>query len=58
MDRGTVDQLNRDARARTEGSQRTRDYGTVRSTGGRTTRSAGSYRPSGGGMRAGGGRRR
>jgi hypothetical protein len=55
MDRGTVDQLNRDARARAEGSQRTRDYGTVRSTGGSTTRSAGSYRPSGGGMRAGGG---
>jgi len=58
MDRATVDQLNRDARARAEGSQRTRDYGTVRSTGGSTTRSAGSYRPSGGGMRAGGGGRR
>ncbi|MFO7692990.1 MAG: hypothetical protein R6V57_07905 [Vicinamibacterales bacterium] len=58
MDRGTVDQLNRDARARAEGSQRTRDYGTVRSTGGATTRSAGSYRPSGGATRAGGGRRR
>ena len=56
-DRGTVDQLNRDARARTEGSQRTRDYGTVRSSP-TPTRTAGSYRPSGGGMRAGGGGRR
>jgi hypothetical protein len=62
MDRGTVDQLNRDARARAEGSQRARDYGTVRSTGGTSGASSrvssGSYRPSGGGMRGGGGRRR
>jgi hypothetical protein len=55
MDRGTVGQLDRDARARAEGSQRTRDYGTVQRSGGSTTRSAGSYRPSGGGMRPGGG---
>jgi hypothetical protein len=61
---GTVDQLNRDARARTQGTQRTGDYGSYRGTGG--TRSAGStYRPSGGtrsygggGYRGGGGRRR
>jgi hypothetical protein len=59
MDRGTVDQLNRDARARAEGSQRTRDYGTVQRSA-PSTRSAGSYRPSGGGgmSRGGGGRRR
>jgi hypothetical protein len=61
---GTVDQLNRDARARTQGTQRTGDYGNYRGTG--STRSGGStYRPSGGnrsygggGMRGGGGRRR
>ena len=62
MDRGTVDQLNRDARARAEGSQRTRDYGTVQRSGGMSGASSrvssGSYRPSGGGMRAGGGGRR
>ena len=64
-DRATVDQLNRDARARAEGSQRTRDYGSVRSGsgGGTSSRvSSGSYRPSGaragGGIRSGGGRRR
>jgi hypothetical protein len=55
----TMDQLDRDSRARSEGAQRTRDYGRYqRSGGGRG--SAGSYRPSGGfrgGMR-GGGRRR
>jgi hypothetical protein len=50
--RSTMDQLNRDSRARTEGTQRTRDYGTYRSSG--TSRSAGSYR-GGGGARAGGG---
>jgi hypothetical protein len=50
-----MDQLNRDSRARAEGTQRTRDYGSYqRSGGGRS--SAGSYR-SGGGFR-GGGRRR
>jgi hypothetical protein len=53
-DRGTVDQLNRDAAARREGTQRTGDYGTYR--GGSGTRGTGSYR--GGGARAGGGRRR
>ena len=56
----TMDQLDRDSRARSEGSQRTRDYGSYeRSGGGRSN--AGSYRSSGsrggGGMR-GGGRRR
>jgi hypothetical protein len=49
---GTYDQLNRDARARSEGQQRTRDYGSYQ--GGRSSGS--SYR--GGGMRGGGGRRR
>jgi hypothetical protein len=61
----TVDQLNRDRGARTDGSQRTRDF--QRSSGGSRS---GSYRPSGGsrgfggggmrggGMRGGGGRRR
>ena len=53
-DRGTIDQLNRDAAARREGTQRTTDHGNYRS--GSSTRSAGSYR--GGGARAGGGRRR
>jgi len=53
---GTYDQLNRDSRARSEGQQRTRDYGSYQ--GGRSSgtsyRGTGSY---GGGMR-GGGRRR
>jgi len=53
-DRSTFDQLNKDSRARAEGSQRTRDYGNVRSSGA-TSRGTSSYRPSGGGMRAGGG---
>ena len=53
-DRGTVDQLNKDARARAEGSQRTRDAGSYRSGSGAAR--TGSYR--GGGGRAGGGRRR
>jgi hypothetical protein len=53
VDRGTVDQLNRDSAARTEGARRTGDYGSYR---GGNTRSTGSYR-SGGAMR-GGGRRR
>jgi len=51
----TVNQLNSDRAARTEGANRTRDYGNARSSG--ATRSGGSYRPSGG-ARAGGGRRR
>jgi hypothetical protein len=54
VDRGTMDQLNRDSRARTEGTQRSGDYGGYR--GGTGTRGTGSYR--GGGARAGGGRRR
>jgi hypothetical protein len=55
---GTMDQLNRDSRARAEGTQRTRDYGSYQSSGGSRS-SASSYRSSGsrGGMR-GGGRRR
>ena len=51
-DRGTIDQLNRDSAARTEGSRRTGDYGTYR--GGTGTRGTGSYR-GGGSMRGGGG---
>jgi hypothetical protein len=60
-DRGQIDQLNRDSRARAEGATRTRDYGNYRSSGGATSRSAGSYRSSGarsGGARGGGGGRR
>jgi hypothetical protein len=54
VDRSTMDQLDRDSRARTEGTQRTKDYGNYRSGG--STRSPGSYR--GGGTRGGGGGRR
>jgi hypothetical protein len=61
----TTDQLNRDYQARTEGAQRTRDYGSYQSSGGSRS-SASSYRSSGGGggyrggggSRGGGGRRR
>jgi len=57
----TMDQLNRDSRARSEGAQRTRDYGSYQRSGGSRS-SASTYRPSGGsrggGMRGGGGRRR
>jgi hypothetical protein len=57
----TMDQLNRDSRARAEGSQRTRDYSSYQRSGGSRS-SASTYRPSGGsrggGMRGGGGRRR
>ena len=55
----TVDQLNRDSRARAEGSQRTRDYGSYRSGGSSSSsyRGGGSSRGGGGG-RGGGGRRR
>jgi len=61
VDRGTVDQLNRDSRARSEGTTRSRDYGTYKGSTG--TRSTGSYRSGGGaarsgGARSGGGRRR
>jgi len=53
----TADQLNKDRAARSSGSQRTADYGGVKSSGG--TRGTGSYRgASGGGARGGGGRRR
>jgi hypothetical protein len=55
IDRGTTDQLNRDAAARSNGAQRTRDYGNYR--GGSGTAGTGSYR-GGGAMRGGGGRRR
>jgi hypothetical protein len=55
-DRSTTDQLNSDSRARSEGTQRTTDYGNYRSGSG--TRGTGSYRGGGGGARAGGGRRR
>jgi hypothetical protein len=59
IDRGTMDQLNRDSRARSEGVQRSRDYSTYKGSAG--TRGTGSYRTGGGsrgGARAGGGRRR
>jgi hypothetical protein len=52
VDSSTVGQLNRDSAARSDGAQRTRDAGSVRS--GASSRQ-GSYRPSGG---ARGGRRR
>jgi hypothetical protein len=55
----TMDSLNRDHSARTEGRQRTNDYSSYRSSGG--SRSSGSsYRSSGGGggRRGGGGGRR
>ena len=57
-DRSTVDQLNRDAAARSQGSQRTRDSGTYRSAPSSPRNMGGSYgggRSRGGG---GGGRRR
>jgi hypothetical protein len=57
-DSNTVNQLNRDRSARTEGTQRTSDYGSVRSgssggssVGSSGSRSSGSYRPRGGGRR-------
>ena len=59
MDSSTRDQLDRDAAARREGSQRTKDYGNYRSGSG--TRSTGSYRGGSSGYRGGGrggGRRR
>ena len=57
IDPATRSQIDRDAAARAQGAERTRDYGTYQRSGG-STRSAGTYRPSGGGMRGGGGRRR
>ncbi|HUL79267.1 MAG TPA: hypothetical protein VL691_18530 [Vicinamibacteria bacterium] len=59
-DSATMDQLNRDSRARSDGAQRTRDYSNYQRSGGSRS-SASSYRPSGGsrgGARGGGGRRR
>jgi hypothetical protein len=50
----TRDQLDHDRAARSDGAQRTRDLGNVRSSGGSR---AGSYRPSGGGFGGGGGMR-
>jgi len=55
VDRATADQLNRDSRARSEGTTRTKDYGSYKGSTG--TRSTGSYRPSGGASRGGGGAR-
>jgi hypothetical protein len=52
----TRDQLNRDSRARAEGSQRTRDYSNYQRSGG--SRSSGSSYRSSGRARGGGGRRR
>jgi hypothetical protein len=53
----TADQLNRDLAARSDGAQRTRDLGSVKSSGGstRTWSGAGSYRPRSGGFGGGGG---
>jgi hypothetical protein len=57
-DRSTIDQLNKDSRARTEGSTRTKDQSTYKGSTTTGSRSAGSYRGGGGGgARAGGGRR-
>ena len=53
VDRSTTDQLNRDAAARREGTQRSNDYGNYKGSSG--TRSTGSYRSGGGASR---GRRR
>jgi hypothetical protein len=55
VDSSTYGQLERDRASRASGSQRTSDYGSVRSSG--STRSMGSYR-GGGFSRGGGGRRR
>jgi hypothetical protein len=57
-DRSTVDQLNRDAAARSQGSQRTRDSGTYRSAPSSPRSMGGSYGGGGGRSRGGGGRRR
>ena len=60
----TTSQLDRDAAARAQGSQRTRDYGSYKGSGG-SSGAGSTYRPSGGsrgygggGMRGGGGGRR
>ena len=55
----TATQLDRDARARSEGSTRTRDVSSVRSGGGNiSSRTGGSYRAGGASRGGGGGRRR
>ena len=54
-DASTMSQLERDQTSRATGTQRTSDYGSVKSSGGR---GSGSYRGAGGGGRGGGGRRR
>ena len=53
VDRSTTDQLNRDSRARSEGTTRTQDYGNYR--GGSGTSGTGSYRGGGGSRSRGGG---
>ena len=58
VDSATRSQVDRDAAARAEGAQRTRDSGQMRSGSTTTTSRSGSYRPSGGGRPAGGGGRR
>ena len=63
MDSATREQLNRDSAARSEGSQRSRDYSSYQRSSGSSSsssasRSSGSsYRSSGGGSRGGGGMR-
>src|SRR4051812_6236108 len=52
-DRGTMDQLNRDSQARSEGTQRSKDYSSYKGSSG--TQSTGSYRSGGGASRSGGG---
>jgi hypothetical protein len=58
VDRSTTDQLNRDAAARREGTQRTSDYGNYRGGSTRSGSGGGSYRGGGGARAGGGGRRR
>jgi len=57
LDTNTASQLNRDRAVRSEGVQRSSDYGSMRSSPS-TTRSSPSYRPSAPRMGGGGGRRR
>jgi uncharacterized membrane protein YgcG len=56
----TMDQLNRDSKARSEGTQRSRDYSTYQNSSGSSSSRSGasSYRSSGGARRSGGGGRR
>jgi hypothetical protein len=53
MDRGTVSTLERDRAARSDGAQRSRDYGSYSRS--RSSGSVGGYRGGGGGGRGGGG---